>query len=594
MAYIGRQNLGGAYRQLDDISSGFDGSDTTHTMQVNSQNVTVGDVNQIILSLGGVIQKPGTDFTVSGSVLTFTTAPAANTSFFAVLLGSDNGGTVTPTDGSVTGDKIASNAAITTTGAANFNGGITMGGTTPTLTIGDAGAEDTKIVFDGNAQDFYIGLDDSADDLVIGVGSAVGTTSAISITDGRAVTVGEAGVASSVAGITFYVNGDDDSSSMYTHDVSGTDNLARGNTSYGIGALDAVTTGDNLTAIGNGALTASNTGVENTAIGKAAMNVSTTASYNVAVGNNAGSAMTEGNLYNVFVGHSAGTAVTTGDYNCFVGASCGSVVTTGASNTLIGRYAGGNFDTESNNTAVGKNALSAAVAGGEANVAVGTHALDALTSGDENVAVGQHAGTAHTTGVDCIYIGESCGGSNVTGSYKTLIGCNADTNGNTDAHEIVIGYNLTGGGQNKVRLGSGSNYIENDYANNANWAHSSDERLKDNIQTDNLGLDFINELRTVTYNWKASDKVDTSLPGYMHPDTTDFDKLSKDTSVTMNGLIAQEVKAALDKVGADASKYAVWSTDDDGIQRISESSFVMPLIKAVQELSAKVKALEDA
>ena len=106
MAYIGRQNLGGAYRQLDDISSGFDGSDTTHTMQVNSQNVTVGDVNQIILSLGGVIQKPGTDFTVSGSVLTFTTAPAANTSFFAVLLGSDNGGTVTPTDASVTTAKI--------------------------------------------------------------------------------------------------------------------------------------------------------------------------------------------------------------------------------------------------------------------------------------------------------------------------------------------------------------------------------------------------------------------------------------------------------------------------------------------------------
>ena len=107
MAYIGRQNLGGAYRQLDDISSGFDGSDTTHTMQVNSQNVTVGDVNQIILSLGGVIQKPGTDFTVSGSTLTFTTAPAANTNFFAILLGSDNGGTVTPTDGSVTTDKIA-------------------------------------------------------------------------------------------------------------------------------------------------------------------------------------------------------------------------------------------------------------------------------------------------------------------------------------------------------------------------------------------------------------------------------------------------------------------------------------------------------
>ena len=127
MAYIGRQNLGGAYRQLDDISSGFDGSDTTHTMQVNSQNVTVGDVNQIILSLGGVIQKPGTDFTVSGSVLTFTTAPAANTSFYAILLGSDNGGTVTPTDGSVTKAKLADEVDIfagTSLSAADLGSGI--------------------------------------------------------------------------------------------------------------------------------------------------------------------------------------------------------------------------------------------------------------------------------------------------------------------------------------------------------------------------------------------------------------------------------------------------------------------------------------
>ena len=127
MSYIGRQNLGGAYRQLDDISSGFDGSDTTHTMQVNSANVTVGDVNQIILSLGGVIQKPGTDFTVSGSVLTFTTAPAANTSFFAILLGSDNGGTTTPTDASVTKAKLADSVDIfagTSLSAADLGSGV--------------------------------------------------------------------------------------------------------------------------------------------------------------------------------------------------------------------------------------------------------------------------------------------------------------------------------------------------------------------------------------------------------------------------------------------------------------------------------------
>ena len=70
-------------------------------------------------------------------------------------------------------------------------GDITMTGTTPVLTIGDAGAEDTAIIFDGNAQDFYIALDDSADDLVIGLGSTVGTTPAISINSDRDVTISD-------------------------------------------------------------------------------------------------------------------------------------------------------------------------------------------------------------------------------------------------------------------------------------------------------------------------------------------------------------------------------------------------------------------
>ena len=67
--------------------------------------------------------------------------------------------------------KIATGGTTTT-----FTGDVTMTGTTPTLTIGDAGAEDAAIVFDGNAQDFHIGLDDTADSLAIGLGSALGTT----------------------------------------------------------------------------------------------------------------------------------------------------------------------------------------------------------------------------------------------------------------------------------------------------------------------------------------------------------------------------------------------------------------------------------
>jgi hypothetical protein len=72
----------------------------------------------------------------------------------------------------------------------------------PTLTIGDATAEDTKIVFDGNAQDYYIGLDDSADDLVIGLGSAVGTTPAISVDENQNVTMPKIVTASTSAKIT--------------------------------------------------------------------------------------------------------------------------------------------------------------------------------------------------------------------------------------------------------------------------------------------------------------------------------------------------------------------------------------------------------
>ena len=70
-----------------------------------------------------------------------------------------------------------------------ISGDVSLIGTTPTFTIGDAGAEDAALVFDGNAQDFYIALDDSADDLLIGLGSTVGTTAAIGIDENLQVNI---------------------------------------------------------------------------------------------------------------------------------------------------------------------------------------------------------------------------------------------------------------------------------------------------------------------------------------------------------------------------------------------------------------------
>ena len=74
--------------------------------------------------------------------------------------------------------KLTSDAAVeVSVGAA----GMKVTGVTPTLTIGDAGAEDSAVVFDGNAQDYYIGLDDTDDIFKIGLGNAVGTTGALFI-----------------------------------------------------------------------------------------------------------------------------------------------------------------------------------------------------------------------------------------------------------------------------------------------------------------------------------------------------------------------------------------------------------------------------
>ena len=80
-----------------------------------------------------------------------------------------------------------------------ISGDVSLIGTTPTFTIGDAGAEDAALVFDGNAQDFYVGLDDSADYLVIGLGSSVGTTPAISINSDRDVTISDGAIDFDVA-----------------------------------------------------------------------------------------------------------------------------------------------------------------------------------------------------------------------------------------------------------------------------------------------------------------------------------------------------------------------------------------------------------
>ena len=109
MGYIGPQPKLGRNREVDDISSSFNGSTTAFTLQVGGANVSPGSANSLLLNLGGVMQNPNTDYTVAASTLTFTTAPASGLSFWALSLGQGIDEDIsTPSDGSVTAAKLAS------------------------------------------------------------------------------------------------------------------------------------------------------------------------------------------------------------------------------------------------------------------------------------------------------------------------------------------------------------------------------------------------------------------------------------------------------------------------------------------------------
>ncbi len=88
-------------RILDDLASSFNGATTTFTMQQGGTTVTAVSAQQLIIDLGGVIQRPATDYNVTGSQLTFTTPPQAGLTFSGRLLG--NAMTLNaPASGSVT------------------------------------------------------------------------------------------------------------------------------------------------------------------------------------------------------------------------------------------------------------------------------------------------------------------------------------------------------------------------------------------------------------------------------------------------------------------------------------------------------------
>lgn len=328
------------------------------------------------------------------------------------------------------------------------------------------------------------------------------------------------------------------------------------NTAIGQGALAYTVTGnyntaigyhallnrvaDDSTAMGAEALMACTTGVGNTAFGRGALKSVVTGQLNTAVGHQAGRLVT-GNG-NTIVGESAAYASTTGSSNTVVGNLALSANTTGSSNTAIGLSALASAQTASNNTAVGRYALVSATAG--TNTAVGDSALYGCTSGTQNVAVGKGALQAVTTETNC----------------------------------AGIGYEVAVTGSNQVQLGNSS---ATTYAYGA-VQNRSDARDKSDVRDTVLGLSFIDALRPVDFRWDLRE---------------DYGWRSKDGSQKRtryhHGLIAQDVKAVIDASGVDFGGFQNHGLHGGkDVLSLGYEELIAPLIKAVQELSARIQVLE--
>ena len=166
MAYIGQEIKGGTFSVLDTSGNTYNGSNTTFSL-----GTQVGSAAQLLVSHDGVIQKPGTDYTLAsgGASITFSTAPASGASIFIVEISGAVGGTGgTPSDNTVgvaqlnlsdgsNGQFIKTNGSGTLSFASVSSAldDITTGDAASTLATSagnitiDAQGNDTDIIFKG-------------------------------------------------------------------------------------------------------------------------------------------------------------------------------------------------------------------------------------------------------------------------------------------------------------------------------------------------------------------------------------------------------------------------------------------------------------
>ena len=396
------------------------------------------------------------------------------------------------------------------------------------------------------------------------------------------------------------------------------------NTGAGYNALLKNTSGIRNTAMGVSALTANSSGSENTAIGFNSLFTNTTGIDNTATGTNALFSNTIGN-FNTANGVNALLYNSTGWGNTGIGFSSLYDNTTGGDNTAVGTNAMFYNITGGSNTALGSAALESNTSGND-NTAVGYASLVSNTTGYGNTANGKYALYLNSGGVYNAALGLGAMFSNSTGSFNTAVGTDAIYNNSGSYYNCAIGYlalgyavtpgwNNTAVGSfagpvadageiyntvslgeesfvtasNQARIGNSSTTSIGGYAN---WTNISDARVKKNIKANVPGLSFINKLNPVTYNLDldAADKITgrsakKDKDGKMiKPFPQELNARKAKEQILYTGFVAQDVEKAAKELNYDFSGVDAAKNDRD-LYGLRYAEFVVPLVKAVQELS---------
>jgi len=365
--------------------------------------------------------------------------------------------------------------------------------------------------------------------------------------------------------------------------------------------MPANTTGSYNIAMGLNAMNFSTTGSYNVALGIQALYNNTTASNNTAVGYQAGYSNTTG-TQNTAVGLAAGYGLTTGSYSTAIGyGSLGyfaSAYTTGSYNTALGHSALGNNTTASNNTAVGY------------------QAFYSNTTSISNTGVGYFAGQ-QTTGQYNTFIGVGSGYLVSTGSKNTILGAYTGNQGGLDIR-TASNYIVLSDGDGNPRMvidGNGAFFVNGVFGSGAGISSTSATSAIQCFTAWNQGTSGTRYLHyfgsgatfsavgSITYNGTntlynaTSDQrlkeniVDagSGLAKLANVKIRSFDWISNKQQVDF-GLIAQE----LNDVAPEAVTQGIDNEDGsiDKPWQVDASALVPAMIKAIQELNAKVTALE--